>query len=75
MVQAWRWYLQAPTGRANPAQANGLGFKDQAMSQALKGRANTCRKSFADSRFIPTDRLNIGFVERPFRAISANLFC
>jgi len=40
------------------------------MCQALKGRANACRKSFPDSRFIPADTLNIGFVERPFRARS-----
>ena len=40
------------------------------MCQALKGRANSCRKSFPDSRFIRTDRLNIGFVDRPLRARS-----
>ena len=38
------------------------------MCQALEGRANTCRKSYPDCRFTPTDRLNIGFVDRPFGA-------
>ena len=62
--------FEAPKGRASLAQANGLGVKDHAMRQALKGRTSTCRNYFPDSRFIPTDKLNTGFVERPFRARS-----
>ena len=32
--------LQAPKGRDNSVQANGLGFDCKALRQALKGRAN-----------------------------------
>ena len=67
-ARAGAWRFVAPKGRTNLAQAIGLGFKDHAIRRALKGRANACRKSFPDSQFIPTDRLNIDFVVRPFRA-------
>jgi len=47
--QCWK----APKGRDITAQANGLGFKDQVIRQALKGRPNTRRNAFSDNRFTP----------------------
>ena len=40
------------------------------MRKALKGRANNGRNFFPDSRFITALRLNISFVDRPYRARS-----
>ena len=44
--------MQAPTGRDNSAQANGLGFGNKALRQALKGRPNLSKLS-RDCRFVP----------------------
>ena len=61
---------QAPKGRTNRAQANGLGFADQAVRQALKGRPKPLHSFIPDA--YPSQGLNRRFVDRPFRARPEN---
>ena len=60
--------MQAPKGRPITAQANGLGFRDQAIHQALKGHANTYRDLSLIPDTFPAVSLSSGFVDRPFSA-------
>jgi len=62
-----RWCFRAPKGRPITAQANGLGFQDQVIHQALKGRAKTCSNFFPDSRFIPIGGAEQGFRRSPLQ--------
>jgi len=64
--------FQAPTGRSNLAQVNGLGIQDQPLGQALKGRANPSSHFSPDLRFImPTGRAERWIRGSPFQGSAA----